>query len=170
MNVFRRTLLFTLAAFMFFYELAKSNSNEIYEKDNIIITLLGITVFVIAIWESLNDLKIYSSILKYGVAGTGTLISCKTPLIVPGGLNVLLRCFPKVAFYINEERHELEVWGACYKPPGVKGEVLEIIYWDKYPDKVIFRDVYHKKIYTIHLGIWNLFLMALVVGTIVISF
>ena len=121
MEILRRTLL-VIAIFVFLI---------ITVKQNVDISAYGTVIIILSIlliWKLIADGVTYLQIAQKGKAGTAILTSCKTPIMRGGKWNIPFRCNPVVTFFLHDEKKELEVYGIFYRPPGIVGTPVQIIY------------------------------------------
>lgn len=102
--------------------------------------LFGLACYGFLIAETKTDMEVYEKIFKNGVRGQATIGACDE---VYNGYP-LLHGFSshqyEVCFYLGGVRRELKLFGRYSDSLGQIGNVIDVIYWDQYPDLIISAD------------------------------
>lgn len=111
--------------------------------------------FVLLILITVCDWMIHNEIYINGLRGKGIVTSCEAHY----GRRIIPKYYPVVKFYICDKIYELKLLGSFYEPPAKVDSEIEIIYFDKYPEKLITTNANFKLMYIKRLVLFSLALI-----------
>ena len=112
---------------------------------------------------SIRHRHIYKKIRNTGVHGFGRVISCKRSFLTTGGIAVIPRYTPIIAFEYNGKHYEMEAMGSFGVRHGKAGDEIAIIFSEEYPDKVVLKNRHILDSKLIEIGIYILITIIFVV-------
>ncbi|MDR1116937.1 MAG: hypothetical protein LBL09_01645 [Oscillospiraceae bacterium] len=108
----------------------------------------------LAIWREADSVRMYDDIYNTGEEYLAVLESVKTPLVISGKLNILLRSVPRVKAFISGRPVSLKVLGASGEPPCETGGELVVKYKPEYPNVVILTGKNPRSMYINFIAVW----------------
>ncbi|WP_092750547.1 hypothetical protein [Hydrogenoanaerobacterium saccharovorans] len=112
-------------------------------------------LLVLFILSTVYDWMIHKEIYINGLRGKGIVTSCEAHY----GRRIIPRYYPVVTFYIYDKIYVLKLIGSFYEPPAKVDSEIEIIYFDKYPEKLITINANFKFIYIRRLVLFSIALI-----------